>query len=322
MYLPSGSPLLQDQRDNAAIKLACSANRRNAAAQISVDGRVALFETLMSPADLALTFGPGLGVDAQLLQANSAAARATILTGTPLSTPGASATVQQIADSLMGTAGAAPTAQQVVDSAPQVFSLNGQPSQVNGCVWALPPQRTLGPPPVPTMPLAAPAVFQTAIGPASFPPPISPNVPIWTNLCWALRNGAVDASQFDPAEFQALQYRCMQLGYTGACAPPPNTLAYLSAGRRAGSLPHIHVTEDVLNALPSAPDMTGIGCPESYRMAGLTGYAPSWSDALVTSQASVTGSSDTGVGAWISDHPWLALLIAGAGAVVMSRRGR
>jgi hypothetical protein len=27
-----------------------------------------------------------------------------------------------------------------------------------------------------------------------------------------------------------------------------------------------------------------------------------------------------GLGGWISDHPWLALLIAGAGAVVLSRR--
>lgn len=306
MYLSSDTPLLQGQRENAARKAVCSDARRLAAAQQAIAGRVQLFQTIQSPADLAVIFGPGLGASAKAMQDGSQAARAMILVGQD-TTPG----------------GPGPTAQQVIDAAPKSYSLNGQPSQVNGCAWALPPQLKVGPDPKPTMPLVAPVVMQTVIGPASFPPALAVSSPIWTNLCWAMRNGAVDVSQFDPAEFSALQYRCMQLGYTGACAPPPNTQAYLAAGRRAGTLPHIQVSEDLLNAMPPAPPLGGVGCPESYRLGGgLTGYAPPWSDALVNSQPNTDGSPDVGVGAWISDHPWLSIALAVGGAVALSRRGR
>lgn len=270
---------------------------------MSVDGRIQLYRTLMSPADLAETFGPGLGTDAKLLQDDSLAARQTILFGT--------------ADTGQG---GGPTVKQVMDAAPQVFSLNGQPSQVNGCKWSLPPSQKLGPPPVPTMPLSSPVVIKTPIGPATVPAPVGLNAPIWTNLCWALRNGAVDMSQFDRSEFDALQYRCMQLGYTGACVPPPNTQAYLEQNRRAGTLPHIQVTPDLLNGIPQAPDMTNVPCQESYRMAGLTGYAPSWSDALVQTNSDGNVAKDAGVGQWITDHPWLSLALAVGGAVALSRR--
>lgn len=304
MYLPSDSPLLQGQRSNAARKAVCSDARRNTAALQAIQGRVGLFQTIQSPADLAVIFGPGLGASALAMQNGSQAARAMIMVGQD-TTPG----------------GPGPTAQQMIAAAPKSYSLNGQPSQVNGCAWALPPQLTVGPDPTPTMPLVAPVVVQTPIGPAAVPPALAVGVPIWTNLCWAMRNGAVNPSQFDPAEFSALQYRCMQLGYTGACAPPPNTQAYLAAGRRAGTLPHIQVSEDLLNAMPPAPPLGGMSCPDSYRMAGLTGYAPPWSDALVTSQPNADGSPDTGVGAWIFDHPWLSLALAVGGAVALSRRG-
>jgi hypothetical protein len=52
---------------------------------------------------------------------------------------------------------------------------------------------------------------------------------------------------------------------------------------------------------------------------GLTGYAPPWSDAGVLENG---GVQDAGVGlmGWISEHPWLALLIAGGGVYALSRR--
>jgi hypothetical protein len=67
----------------------------------------------------------------------------------------------------------------------------------------------------------------------------------------------------------------------------------------------------------SYPTRTGV---EARR--GLTGYAPPWSDAGVLPNGGSQGFPDTGVGQWISDHPWFALALAGAGALVLSRRKR
>lgn len=53
---------------------------------------------------------------------------------------------------------------------------------------------------------------------------------------------------------------------------------------------------------------------------GLTGYAPPWSDAGVLPNGGVQEGSDTGVGNWLMDHPWLALLLAGGGVYALSRR--
>lgn len=52
---------------------------------------------------------------------------------------------------------------------------------------------------------------------------------------------------------------------------------------------------------------------------GLTGYAPPWSDADVLSNGGVPDSG-VGVGNWLMEHPWLALLAAGAGVLAISRR--
>ena len=64
------------------------------------------------------------------------------------------------------------------------------------------------------------------------------------------------------------------------------------------------------------PTRTGV---EARR--GLTGYAPPWNDAGVMANADAQGFPDTGVGQWISDHPWFALALAGAGVLALSRRG-
>ena|ERR1035441_7780323 len=224
MYLSSAAPILPGDRERAARKLACAAARRNDAAVQSVDGRLELWQTITSPADLAQMFGAQLGANALMMQSETAVARQDALlgTGTDISL-NPSAVVQQAAT---------PTVQQVMASAPKSYSLNGQPSQVNGCEWVVPPPVPLGPSPSPTMPLRAPVVYQTAIGPASMPP----------------------------------------------------------------------------------------GTTQSRTLEGLTGYAPPWSDALVTDSQSQMDNPDAGVGGWIASHPWLALAIAVGGAVVLSRR--
>src|ERR1019366_1560434 len=159
MYLSSASPILPGDRERAARKLACAAARRNDAAVQSVDGRLELWQTITSPADLAQMFGAQLGANALMMQSETAVARQDALlgTGTDISL-NPSAVVQQAAT---------PTVQQVIASAPKSYSLNGQPSQVDGCTWAPAPQVPLAPQPFPTMPLQAPTVVQTPIGPAT-----------------------------------------------------------------------------------------------------------------------------------------------------------
>ena len=68
---------------------------------------------------------------------------------------------------------------------------------------------------------------------------------------------------------------------------------------------------------PSALPVTGYF---SILHQGLTGYAPPWSDAGVLSNDGVQDGSGVGVGGWIMDHPWLALLLAGGGVYALSRR--
>jgi hypothetical protein len=53
---------------------------------------------------------------------------------------------------------------------------------------------------------------------------------------------------------------------------------------------------------------------------GLTGYAPPWSDAGVQANGGVQDDSGVGVGQWLMDHPWLALLLASGGVYALSRR--
>lgn len=54
---------------------------------------------------------------------------------------------------------------------------------------------------------------------------------------------------------------------------------------------------------------------------GLTGYAPPWSDAGVLPNGGVQDGG-AGVGQWLLDHPWLALLLAGGGVYALSRRNK
>jgi|SRR5271157_2253338 len=304
MYLSSASPILPGDRENAARQLACADARRNDAAVQSVMGRLGLWQTITSPADLAAMFGAQTGANALMMQNDTAVSRAASLLGSGPDT---------------STGGAVPTPQQVIASAPKSYSLNGQPSQVNGCTWAPAPQVPLPPSPTPTMPALAPVVVQTPLGPASMPPGTQPR---YSNLCWAIRNGLVTQDQFDLADFMKLSVKCYELGYQGTCPPPADVTAWLIQQRKAGTLPHIAVSDAELSSMPHAPDLTAMSCPQAMIAGGLTGYAPPWSDALVTDMQSGGSGADTGVGQWISDHPWIALALAVGGAVVLSRRGK
>lgn len=164
-----------------------------------------------------------------------------------------------------------------VQAAPRVLPLNVSPEQYSGCSLrgtdALEPVKL--PPQVVTMPERMPAAVVV---------PTMAVAPKWKNLCWAMRNGAVDRSQFDPAEFERLSYTCTQRGYVGACIPPPNVALWLDQQRRAGTLPHISVSQSDLDAIP-VHEMSGVmTCPQSWAAGGLVGYrnrgmGAAWGDA-------------------------------------------
>lgn len=123
----------------------------------------------------------------------------------------------------------------------------------------------LAPVPIPVLPLTGRPPVPLPVIPGGRPPQ-------WTNLCWALRHGLVDASQFDPQQLMKLQFRCSQLGYAGNCIPPADVLVWLDQHRRAGTLPRINVSDADIAALPQAPDLTGVSCTDSYRLGGMSGY--------------------------------------------------
>ena len=116
-----------------------------------------------------------------------------------------------------------------------------------------------------TSPGAPTVVTPISSTPAPAPAASQPCPPIYSNLCWALRNGMVQASQFDPQELEALQLRCSQLGYTGNCPPPPCIQQWIAAN--ISNLPHISVGAADLAGLPQAPQ---IGyCPDSWAKGGV-----------------------------------------------------
>jgi hypothetical protein len=92
--------------------------------------------------------------------------------------------------------------------------------------------------------------------------------------------------------------------------------------RNAGTLPHISISDAELASIPHAPNLETMSCAQAMIAGGLTGYAPPWSDALVTDSTAQMDNADTGVAGWIASHPWLSLAIAVGGAVALSRRGK
>jgi hypothetical protein len=204
-------------------------------------------------------------------------------------------------------------------AAPEMLPLNATPAEFNGCaargndiLQAVPTR-----PQVLTMPPRMPA--RVAV-------PSAAVAPKYSNLCWALRNAAVDVSQFDPAELEKLQLACMQKGYAGACFPPPLVALWLDQQRRAGTLPHITVDAGTLAMIPPAPPLTGVDCSDSWKLAGMAGYMPTsrfpkfryrrgmgatWGSAASVSCDGAPGASSSGVSA-VTPMAW-GLLAIGAG---------
>ena len=166
MYLPSNTPLMQDQRVSRVNSELQSEGRRQNATMTAVAGRAALFNTLVSPDVLAAQFGPGLGTSASINDSRSVVARASaLMTGTPTEN--------------------APTFAQIVADAPVVGSGPG----CRGPVYARNP---LGPNPTPGMPKRAPTIVNGPYGvmhfdsgPSSLDPAYGPGLtgyaPPWSD---------------------------------------------------------------------------------------------------------------------------------------------
>jgi hypothetical protein len=260
MYLPSNTPILQDQRAAAARHGAESDARVQAMRRTSACGRARLFNTLINPNSVAEALGAGTGLDTAKLQQQTEASRASGIFSTGDAASGGGAG---------GFAG--PSVAEIIASAPEVVSLN----RGGGCQIRNPYQPVpLAPAPRPGMPQRAPVIVSTPAGPVSF-------------------------------------------------QGPPSTIQgdYQSQPVSSNALPMQRYTPP-----PSGGPVETPGLPIKQYMSiltarGLTGYAPPWSDAGVLPNG---GVQDAGVGVmgWISEHPWLSLLIAGGGAYALSRRSR
>jgi hypothetical protein len=166
------------------------------------------------------------------------------------------------------------------------------------------------PPTVPpqTVPRQSPAAMPQA--PSSTP--AQGRAPSYSNLCWALRNGLVTASQFDPTELMNLQLKCSQMGYAGSCPPPADVALYLS--QNSGKLPHVSVSQSQIDAIQRV-DLSGVRCGQTP--AGM-GDLPQWGDAWVPTAAS---SAVSGIVDLVKANPLIALGVAG-GALLLLMGGK
>jgi hypothetical protein len=310
MYVSSSDPLPRNSQDPPTpaeneFRKACLAADARAIAR----GRQAAYSTLMSLQNL-YDVAPQIAVDGQKILQQTADSRwSSFFSGAPS---------QRFQSSRVIDASA-----EVV---PENIPMNGTRGQIEGCTKIPAPQKERPLPARPVMPLPAPILSDVGV----IAPPVveSPEAPKFSNLCFALRNGLFNtggSGMISPDQLAALQYRCTQLGYAGACPTPPRTAAWLRQQAAKGALPKIVADQTVLDAIPQAPPLAGVPCEESYRMGGMSGYAPPWSDAWSgrsgSSAASTTGAR-MGILGWIRSNPWLALGIAGAGAVLMSQSSR
>lgn len=191
-------------------------------------------------------------------------------------------------------AATASVTQSDIATAPRARPMNDM-SWGRGCTG------TVGAAPQPQVLTGSASVLASKVSPAP-----AMRAPTWTNLCWALRNGMVDASQFEPAELVKLQSACSQLGYVGSCPTPPAVRAYMDANR--GSLPHIPVSDADLKMIPRASNVQGMSCAASYVLGGLAGVP--WGNAGRQKCGSGPGMSD--LAAMMKSSPVTALLVAAA----------
>jgi hypothetical protein len=305
MYLQSNTPIMAQQTVDQAVHGAESDARILCTKMQAARGRLNSYETLISPEQAAQIFGAQSGANVALMQQQTQASRASgLLAG-------------MVPDDTVTSTSGDPSVAQVVSSAPVVIPLNRNQAR---CSRTIVETRLPNPQPTPTMPEVAPTMLSTPAGQVSVQPATQPH---WNNLCWALRNGAVDASQFDKTELWNLAIKCGQMGYAGACVAPPDVLAWLVEGRANGTLPHISVSQADLDAIPQAPPLSAVPCTQSYAMGGLSGIAPPWSNAWVMpiDDSQDYPTSTPGLFGWIQSHPWLSLAIAGGAALAIGRSG-
>jgi len=203
---------------------------------------------------------------------------------------------------------------QAMMAAPIVLPLNVTDAEYFGCSK----RGTDGLKPIP---IAPQVITMPQPAPRPIVVPQTATAPKWNNLCWALRNGAVDALQFDPEELTSLQWRCTQMGYTGACVPPPNIALYLDQQRRAGTLPHISVSQGDLDAIPQASAMIG-GCTDSWKQGGMAGYrnrgmGAAWGDAGTMPSTPGWSNSNGAADGW---KAWLFFGVLGLGIYALAAK--
>lgn len=176
MYLPSNTPILQDQREAAALHGAQSDARIQAMRRTSACGRARLFNTLVNPNSVADSIGMGTALDTAKLQAQTEASRASGI----------------LAINGGGSAGG-PSAVEIIAGAPEVVSLN----RGGGCMTPSYKPVPLGPDPTPGMPQRAPNIVQGPDGvmhytgaPATFLQGLTGYAPPWSDA-GVLPNGGV-----------------------------------------------------------------------------------------------------------------------------------
>jgi hypothetical protein len=147
MYLPSNTPILQDQREAAALHEAQSDARIQAMRRTSACGRARLFNTLVNPNSVADSIGMGTALDTAKLQAQTEASRASGILA------------------IGGSASAGgPSTAEIIANAPEVVSLN----RGGGCSAPSYQPMPLGPDPQPGMPQRAPIIVQGPDGPMHY----------------------------------------------------------------------------------------------------------------------------------------------------------
>jgi hypothetical protein len=146
MYLPSDTPIMQEERDEyvrrAGQDAAVTANMR----RTSACGRAQLFNTLVDPLSVADSMGMGSGLDVAKLQAQSRDARATAILGTG----------GLIDTQVCG----GPSISDIIANAPEVVSLN----RGGGCKTPSYTTTPAGPGPTPGMPQGGPTIVQGPYG--------------------------------------------------------------------------------------------------------------------------------------------------------------
>lgn len=227
MYLPSNTPILQDQRESAARHGAESDARIQAMRRTAACGRARLFNTLISPSRVADTIGMGTAVNAQKLQNQTEVSRAVGILGTggQLNATGSGS-------------GSGPSIAQIIAGAPEVVSLN----RGGGCNTPSYKPVPLGPDPRPGMPQRAPNIVQTSMGAMSYRgadstiPGAQASVNALPMQSYSLGRGSSQSSALPIKAY----YEILNRGLTGY-APPWSD---------AGVLPN--------GGLPGSPDM-GVG---------------------------------------------------------------